>query len=134
MSSPSLFLFYFLLMIFIKFSLYETSSDFLVYTIFQCVGVGLSILMSIYYRLGRYFFRRKIEKTRHMEREIDGKVFFSRQFGRVFFQTVYLKYCFPICTLSWRVINYLSRQGNCINRRNESTIFIITKKVFGILE
>ena len=32
---------------------------------------------------------------------------------------------FRICTPTWRVKNYVSCQGKGINRRNESTIFII---------
>ena len=35
------------------------------------------------------------------------------------------KVFFPLCTLIWRVIKYVSRQGKGINMRNESTIIII---------
>ena len=36
-----------------------------------------------------------------------------------------IKLPFPICTLIWCVNNFVSRQGKGVNRRNESTIFII---------
>ena len=32
-----------------------------------------------------------------------------------------IKILFTICSLTWRVNNYVSRQGKGINRRNEST-------------
>ena len=37
-----------------------------------------------------------------------------------------IKILFLICTLTWRVNNYFSRQGKGINNRNESTIIIMT--------
>ena len=40
---------------------------------------------------------------------------------------------FPICTLNWRVNNYVSRQEKVINRRNESTVFIIKIVAFSVL-
>ena len=36
-----------------------------------------------------------------------------------------IKVLFPICTLNWRVNNYVCRQGNGINSRNESATIII---------
>ena len=36
-----------------------------------------------------------------------------------------IKVLFSICNLTWRVNNYISRQGKCTNRRNESTIIIM---------
>ena len=36
-----------------------------------------------------------------------------------------IKVIFPLCTLTWRVNNYVSRQIRGIYRRIESTIFIL---------
>ena len=41
------------------------------------------------------------------------------------FILILIKVLFPICTLTWRVSNYVSRQGKGINRRKESTILIM---------
>ena len=49
------------------------------------------------------------------------KLFISRQNWRFDNKVVIYKVVFPICTLTWRVNNYVSRQGKGINRRNEST-------------
>ena len=35
---------------------------------------------------------------------------------------------FRICTLTWRLKNYFSRQGKNINRRKESTILLLLYK------
>ena len=35
-----------------------------------------------------------------------------------------IKVLFPICTLNWRVNDYVSRQGKDINRRNENILMI----------
>ena len=53
-----------------------------------------------------------MEKTRSVREEIDGKVFISRQ-SRHLFSLInnMIKVLFPICTLIWRVNNYVSRQG-----------------------
>ena len=65
-----------------------------------------------------------MENTRRMSEGIDRKVFISRQ-SRHFSITVFMtKVLFSICALAWRVINYVSRQGNVINKRNQS-IFVI---------
>ena len=49
------------------------------------------------------------------------RLFFSRQTRHVDLDVVSYKVLLPICTLTWRVNNYVSRQGEGINRRNEST-------------
>ena len=49
------------------------------------------------------------------------RMFISDQSGHFDFDVVVYKVLSPICTLAWRVNNYVSHQGKCINRRNEST-------------
>ena len=49
-----------------------------VYVIIFCVGAGITTLMSISDGSDPYFFRRKMEKTRCMKEEMDGRVFTSR--------------------------------------------------------
>ena len=49
------------------------------------------------------------------------KLFISRQSRHSVFDVSIMLVLFPICTLIWRVNNYVSRQGEGINRRNEST-------------
>ena len=77
--------------------------------------------MSISDGLGPYLFRRKMEKTRPM-REMDGKVFISRQSRYSLFIVNMAKVFFPIFTLTWRINIYVSRQGKGTKRRNEKTI------------
>ena len=68
--------------------------------------------MSISDGSDRTFSCRKMEKTRSVREEMDGKVFISRQ-SRHRFPLInnMIKVLFPICTLIWRVNNYVSRQG-----------------------
>ena len=47
--------------------------------------------------------------------------FISRQSQHFDFHVVIYQVLFPICTLTWRVNNHVSRQGSGINGRNEST-------------
>ena len=63
-------------------------------------------------RIGPYFFCRKMEKTRSVREEVDGRVFNSRQ-SRHLLPLInnMIEVLFPICTLIWRVNNYVSRQG-----------------------
>ena len=83
----------------------------LVYVIIYCVGAGIITLMSISDGLNPYFSRQKMEKTRSMREEMDGRVLFLAKVG--FFPVINKmnKILFPICTLIWRVNNYVSRQG-----------------------
>ena len=46
-----------------------------------------------------------------MKGEMDGGVFISRQVDLFPFIDKMIKIIFPICTLIWRVNNYVSRQG-----------------------
>ena len=91
-------------------------------TIIFCVGAGISFLMSDI--LSPYFSCRKMEKMRPMREKIDGKVFISRQSWLFSFIVNMIKVLFPICTSTWRVSNYVSRQGKFINSRNESSSII----------
>ena len=75
--------------------------------------------------IGPVFFRRKREKARSMKEEMDGELFISRRSRHFSFIGNMSKVLFPICTLNWRVNNYVSCQRKCINRRNESTVIII---------
>ena len=60
----------------------------------------------------RTFFCRKMEKTRSVREEMDGKVFISRQSRHPFpLINNMIKVLFPICTLNRRVNNCVSRQG-----------------------
>ena len=55
-----------------------------------------------------------------MREEMDGEVFISRQSRHFAYAVCMIKLIFPICTSTWRVNNYVFRQGKGINRRNES--------------
>ena len=50
-----------------------------VYVIIYCVGAGITTLISISDGSDRTFFCRKMERTRSVREEMDGKVFISRQ-------------------------------------------------------
>ena len=71
------------------------------------------------------FFRRKMEKTRSINEEMDGEVFIPHQRPHFSFIDNMIKLLFPMCSLNWRVNNYVSRQGKGIKRRKESTNIII---------
>ena len=94
-----------------------------VFVIMYCVGAGIVSLMSFSDGVDPYFLRRNMEKTRSMKEEMDGEVFISSQSRHFCLINNMIKVLFPICTLNWRVNNYVFRQGKGINRRNES-IFI----------
>ena len=82
------------------------------YVFIYCVGAGITTLMSISDGSDRTFSCRKMGKTRSVREEMDGKVFISRQ-SRHPFSLInnMIKVLFPICTMIWRVNNYVSRQG-----------------------
>ena len=103
---------------------YRKTFWFFVYVIIYCVGMGITTLMFISDGLDRTFFWRKMEKTRSMKGEMHGEVFFSRQDCHFSFVYNMIKVLFPICTLNWRVDNYVSSQGKGINRKNEGTLII----------
>ena len=94
-----------------------------VYVNIYCVGAEISILMSLLDGPDPYFYCRMMEKTPSVKEEMDGMAFISRQSRHICFVIIMIKVLFPtlsICTLTWRVNNYVSRQGKGINRRNES--------------
>ena len=67
--------------------------------------------MPIFDGSDRTFPCRKVGKTRSVREEMDGKVFISRQSRHTFpLINNMIKVLFPICTLIWRVNNYVSRQ------------------------
>ena len=47
-------------------------------------------------------------------------LFISSQSRQSDFDVLIMYVFFPICNLNWRVNNYFSRFGKCINKRNES--------------
>ena len=53
------------------------------------------------------------------------EVFISRQTQQSYFDIVITKVLCPICTFTWRVSNYVFRQGKGVNRRIESTMVIV---------
>ena len=76
------------------------------------VGAGITTLISISDGSDRTFFCRKMEKTRPVEEEMDGRVFIYRQSRHpISLINNMTKVLFPNCTLIWRVNNYVSRQG-----------------------
>ena len=83
-------------------------------TVNKGVGAGINTLMSISDGLGSSIFCRKMEKTRPMREEreeMDGKVVYFPPDSALLPLMLYLStVLFPICTLTWRVNNYVSRQ------------------------
>ena len=80
-------------------------------TVNKGVGAGIKTLMSISDGLGSFFFCRKMEKTRPMREEMDGKVvYFPPESALLPLMLYFSTVLFPICTLTWRVNNYVSRQ------------------------
>ena len=77
-----------------------------------------------FWRIWPVHFLSKMVTTRYMKEDLDGKVFISRQSRQFHFIANMKKLLFPISTLNWRVNNYVSRQGERLNRRNKSTIII----------
>ena len=75
--------------------------------------------MSISDGLDPYFFRRNMEKTRSMKEEKDGEVFISRQSWHFSHIDNIFKVLFAICTLNWRVINFVSRQGKRYKKKRK---------------
>ena len=69
---------------------------------------GIFNLMSLSDGLGSFFFRRKMEKTQPKREEMDGKEFISLQSWHFSLIDNMIKELFPVCTLIWRVNNYVS--------------------------
>ena len=92
--------------------LYGNIFDLFVYVFIYCVGAGITTLMSVSDGSDRTFSCRKMGKTRSVREEMDGRVFIPRQTRHPFSLIKnMIKVLFPICTLLWRVNNYVSRQG-----------------------
>ena len=69
--------------------------------------------MSISDGLGPSTFCRKMEKARPMREEMDGSVVYFPPESALLPLTLYfLTVLFPICTLTWRANNYVSRREN----------------------
>ena len=80
-------------------------------TVKKRVGAGIDTLMSISDGLGPSIFYRMMEKARPMREEMDGRVVYFPPESplsplMLYFSTV----LFPICTLTWRANNYVSRR------------------------
>ena len=74
-------------------------------------GAGIDILMSIYDGLGPSVFCRKMEKVRPMREEMDRNVvYFPPESALLPVMLYFSTVLFPICTLTWRVNIYVSRQ------------------------
>ena len=78
--------------------------------------------MSISGRLGSSSLCRKLEYTRPMREEVNGKVvfFFLPQSRRFHLDLLVMQFFFLIVPLTWHLNNDVSCQGKCMNRRNES--------------
>ena len=103
-----------------NFPLWENFRYF-VYTDIYCVGAGISTLTSLFNGFCPYFACRKMGKTLTTGVKIDRKVCISCQKWHFPFVINILKVLFLIWASIWRVNNYVSRQGENLNKRNEST-------------
>ena len=80
-------------------------------TVNKGVSAGIDTLMSISDGLGPSIFCRKMEKWRPMREEMDGKVVYFPPESALLPLMLYIStVLFPICTLTWRVNNYVSHQ------------------------
>ena len=85
--------------------------EFFCRTVKKNVGAGINILMSISDGLGPSIVCRKMEKARPMSEEIDGKVVYFPPDSALLPLMLYIStVLFYICTLTWSVNNYVSRQ------------------------
>ena len=80
-------------------------------TVNKSVGAGINTLMSISDGLGPSTFCRKMGKARPMREEMDGRVvYFPPESALLPLMLYFPTVLFPICTLTWRANNYVSRQ------------------------
>ena len=87
------------------------SMEYFCITVNKGVGAGINTLMSISDGLGLSIFCRKMEKARPMREGMDGKVvYFPPESAFVPLMLYFSTVLFPICTLTWRANNYVSRQ------------------------
>ena len=91
--------FYLILVHFPIFSSYGKTFWSFVYVIIYCVGAGISTLISISDWSDPYNFRRKVEKTRSVKEEMEGKLFISRQSRHISFVNIMIKVLFHILYL-----------------------------------
>ena len=87
--------FYLILLHFSILSSYGKSFWSFVYVIIYCVGAGIVTLISISDWSDTYIFRRKMEKTRSVKEEMEGKLFISRQSRHISFVIIMIKLLFP---------------------------------------
>ena len=81
--------------------------------------------MSISDGLDPYIFLSKDGKDAIYEKRNGRRGVFPRQSRHFSYIDNMIEVLFPICTLNWRVNNYVTRQGKGIKRRNESTIIVL---------
>ena len=103
--------FYLILVYFSILSSYGKSFWLFVYVIIYCVGAGRITLISISDWLDPYIFRRKMEKTRSVKEEMEGKLFISRQSRHISFEIIMIKVLFDTLYL------YLSCKQLCFPPR-----------------
>ena len=85
-------------LIFVQFpilSSYGKSFWSFVYVFIYCVGAEISTLIYISDWSDPYIFRRKMEKTRSVKKEMEGKLFISRQSRHISFVIIMIKVLFP---------------------------------------
>ena len=80
-------------------------------TVSKNVGAGMDNLMSVSDGLKSFIFCQKMEKARPMREKMDGKVVcFPPESVLLPLMFYFSTVPFPVCTLTWRVNNYVSRQ------------------------
>ena len=114
--------FYLFLVNFLVSSFNGNSLRSFVYVITCCAGAGEALGCPFQTLKTGTFFCSKMKRTRSLKGEMDGKLFFF-QAGLGIFSAVnnMIKTLFSICTLNWRVNNYVPCQRRGINKRNENT-------------
>ena len=103
--------------------------EFFCITVNKGVGAGINTLMSISDGLGSSIFCRKMEKTRHMREEMDGKVFFPARVATFTFDAILFDSNFLYLYFDLACKQLCFPPGKSLNRRNEST----TSELFGEL-
>ena len=82
-----------------------------VYVIIYCVGVGITTLLSISDGSVRTFSVERWKRRGPWGKKWTEGCLFPARVGIFSFVNNMIKVLFPICTLIWRVKNYVSRQG-----------------------
>ena len=100
----------------------------------QNICAGTNFLMSISDGLGPSIFCRKIERMRLVREEMDGNLVYFKPESAFLFGFFWLMYVlFPICSLTWRVSNYVSRQKREMKVRERTIIGTKAVKQFTYL-